>query len=150
MTLSFFSTSSSFTSSSSDALKQEIERLDGGEVPPELVFLAQHEGEEPAVGVFALGRVEAGDPGGAAGRIDEAREHLERGGLARTVGPEEANELALGDVEGDVLGRGGLLELALEQPLHAAPKAGLLLVGAEDASEVTDFDHRKGRVAGSE
>ena len=61
--------------------------------------------------------------------------------LPAPFGPEEADELALGDREADVLRRRGLLELAVEQALHAAPEAGLLLVGAEDPGQVLDFDH---------
>jgi hypothetical protein len=30
----------------------------------------------------------------------------------------------------------------VKQPLHASPEAGSLLVGAENAGEVRDFDHR--------
>jgi hypothetical protein len=38
---------------------EEMERLAGGQIPPELVLLAEHEGEEAAVGVLALRGVEA-------------------------------------------------------------------------------------------
>jgi len=44
------------------------------------------------------------------------------------------------------LGRGRLLELALEEPLHAAPKAGDLLVGAEDAGEILRLRSSEGAV----
>ena len=121
---------------------EEIEGLDGGEVPPELVFLAEHEGKETAVGVFAFGRIEAGDAGGAARRVDEAREHFEGGGLAGAVGSEEADEFPFCDGERDVFGGGGFFECAIEQTLHAAPEAREFFVGAEDAGEVADFDHR--------
>jgi len=122
---------------------QEQERLDRGQVPPELVLLAQHEGEQPAVGVLALRRVEAGHPRPARRRVDQAGEHFQRRGLAGAVGAEEADELALGDGEADVVRRADLLELAPEQALHAAPEAGLLFVGPEDAREMLDFDHRR-------
>ena len=121
---------------------EEIEGLDGGEIPPELVLLTEDEGEEAAIGVFAFGGIEAGDAGGAARGVDEAREHFERCRLTGAVGAEEADEFALGDGEGDILGGGGFLELAFEQTFHAAPEAGDLFVGAEDAGEVADFDHR--------
>ena len=39
----------------------------------------------------------------------------------------------------------GFLKLAMEQPLHAAPEAGLFFVGAEDAGEIFNFDHKGGR-----
>jgi uncharacterized protein YajQ (UPF0234 family) len=39
------------------------------------------------------------DRGGARGRAQQGHQHPQRGGLARAVGPEEADHLALGDVE---------------------------------------------------
>lgn len=36
----------------------------------------------------------------------------------------------------------GFLKLAMEQPLHAAPEAGLFFVSAEDAGEIFNFDHK--------
>lgn len=105
-----------------------------------MVFLAEHEGEDTAVGVFAFGGVKAGDGGAAACGVDEPGEHFERGGLARAVGAEEAHELALGDVEGYVVGGGEFLEVAVEEAAHATPEAGAFFVGAEDAGEVFDFD----------
>jgi hypothetical protein len=46
-----------------------------------------------------------------------------------------------------VLGRGGFLEVAFEESPHAAPEAGLLLVGAEDAGEIFDLDHEGAKKA---
>ena len=123
-----------------DGAKQG-KRFDRGEVPPKLIFLAEDQGEEATVGVLAFGGIVTGDAGGAARRVDEAREHLEGGGLTRAVGPEEADEFALGDGERDVFGGGGLLELAFKKPFHAAPEAGDFFVGAKDAGELADFDH---------
>src|SRR5690606_17263018 len=115
---------------------QQMKRFDGRKVPPELIFLAENEGEDAAVGVFAFRRIEAGDRGGAARGVDEAREHFQRGGLAGAVGPEETDELALRDVERDVLRGRGFFERAVKQAAHAAPEAGLLFVGAKDAGEL--------------
>src|SRR5208283_861478 len=72
----------------------------------------------------------------------EAREHLERGRLARAVGPQEPHELALAYRERDVVRGRGLVVCPVEQALHAAPEAWQLPVGAEDPREVFDFDHR--------
>jgi hypothetical protein len=51
---------------------QQQKRFDGGQIPPELVLLAEHEGEDAAVGIFALGGIESGDPRRAARGIDQA------------------------------------------------------------------------------
>ena len=120
---------------------QKEEGFLGGQIPPELIFLSHHEGEEAAVGGFAFGGIVSGDGGPAAGWVDEARKHFEGGGLAGAVGAEEADELALGDGKRNVLGGGELLEVAMEKTFHAAPEAGLFFVGAEDTGEVFDFDH---------
>ena len=78
---------------------EEQERLHGGEIPPKLILLPEHEGKDPAVGVLPLGGIETRDPGRATRRIDQAREHFERGCLAGAVGAEKPDELALGDAE---------------------------------------------------
>ena len=124
---------------------QEQEGLAGGQVPPQLVLLAEDKGEEAAVGVFALGGIETRDARPAGGGVDEAGQHLECGRFAGAVGAEEADELALGDREADLVGGAHLLELAPEQTPHAAPEAGSLLVGAEDAGEMVNFNHRRKR-----
>ena len=56
------------------------------------------------------GDVVAGHPGPAAGRGDQRGEHADGGGLARAVRAEQAEELALRDVEVDAAHR-----------LHVAP-----------------------------
>ena len=52
---------------------------------------------------------QAGDPavdlGAAAGRLGDAREDLEQRDLARAVAADDADDLALLDLEGDVLER---------------------------------------------
>ena len=50
----------------------------------------------------------------AAGGIEQAGEHLERGGFARAVRAEEADEFAGFDLEADVVHRDGLFVLAFE------------------------------------
>ena len=120
---------------------EEEKGLDRGEIPPELVFLAEHQGEDAPVGVFPPRGVESGHARAARAGENEAGQHLQGGGLAGAIGSQESDELALTDGETDVVGRPGFLELAPEQAFHAAPKAGLLLVGAEHARQVLDLDH---------
>ena len=52
----------------------------------------------------------------AGGGQQDAAQHLERGGLARAVEPEEADDLATLDVEGEVANR-RVLAVVLGQPL---------------------------------
>ena len=60
--------------------------------------------------------VVAGDARGAGRRREQRDQHPQRGGLARTVGPEEADDLTLGHVEVDALdGVDLLLVLALSR-----------------------------------
>src|SRR6185312_10507600 len=117
---------------------EEGEGLAGGQVPPELVLLAQDQGEDPPVGVFAPARIEARDPCLAAGGLNQPRQHFQGGGLAGAVGAEEADELPLGDGEADVVGRPGFREFPAEEAGDAAPESGLFLVGAENPGEVAD------------
>ena len=93
----------------------EAERLGGGQVPPELVLLAHHQGEAAAVGVVALPGDVAQHAGLAAGGIDDAGEQLERRGLAGAVRAEEGDELALLDVEIDAADGLDLAVLAVER-----------------------------------
>ena len=53
--------------------------------------------------------VVAGDRGGAGGRLEQRRQHPQRGGLAGAVRAEEADDLALGDVEVDAVDGADLL-----------------------------------------
>ena len=73
----------------------QLQRFGGGQVPPELVFLAEDEGELALEFVLPLPGREAEHGRLAAGRIEQAGEHLQHGRLARAVRAEEADELAL-------------------------------------------------------
>ena len=101
-------------------LLMEAERLGGGQVPPELVLLAHHQGEAAAIGVVALPGDVAQHAGLAGGGVDHAGEQLERGGFAGAVGAEEGDELALLDVEIDAADGLDFAILAVEQPRNAA------------------------------
>ena len=58
--------------------------------------------------------VEAGDRGGALGRLEQGGEHLDGGALAGAVGSQEAEDGAVGDVQGDVIGGDQVAEAARE------------------------------------
>ena len=54
---------------------------------------------------------------GACGRRDQAKQHLDRGGLARAVRPEKAKDLAASDPQREV-GDGGLFSELLPQSVR--------------------------------
>ena len=118
----------------------QAERLGGGQVPPELVLLAHHQGEAAAIGVFAPPGHEAHHPGRAAGGRDHAGEQLQRGGLAGPVGAQEGHELALLDPQIDAADRLDRAILAAEQPADGGGKPFLLLVNAVGLRQSFDFD----------
>jgi hypothetical protein len=62
------------------------------------------------------GDVEAGDGGAPGGGRQQRREHVHGGRLARAVGPEEAVDLAGGDLEVDAVDG---VDVALEGPHEA-------------------------------
>ena len=93
----------------------KLERIGGRQVPPELVLLAHDERELPAEGVGPVPRRVAEHAGRAAGRVDEAGEHLEGGGLAGPVRPEERDHFAGFDGEADAVDGPDLLVFAVEE-----------------------------------
>ena len=118
----------------------ELEGFAGGEVPPELIFLAEDEGELAAVAVGALPGSVTEDFGRASRGKEEAGEHFEGGGFAGAVGAEKTDEFAGFDLEADVVDGDGLLVLAIEQALDRAGKAGLLFVGAKSLGQAVNLD----------
>jgi hypothetical protein len=71
------------------------------------------------------------DHGTAAGWREESGEHLDRRGLACSVGPEESEDLGLPDIEGDVVHRG----LAVEVPREVSHLNGELVGQARAAQK---------------
>ena len=83
-----------------DALVQ-VQQLVGRQVPPQLVLLPHHDGELHLEGFLALPGGKAQHVRFAAAGVQNAREHLQRGGLARPIGAQETHHLALFDLEGN-------------------------------------------------
>jgi len=65
--------------------------------------LLGHDADVPANAEGVAGDGVAGDFSRAAGRLDEAAEHVDRGGLARAIGAEQTEDFAAQDAEGDAL-----------------------------------------------
>ena len=85
----------------------------------------EHDTEAAPVG-FLVGDVTAVEGDRAAGRLDQARDHLQRRRLAATGRTEQRNELALGDAEIDVV-HGGDVAIDLGQrpqcqEIHTHPR----------------------------
>ena len=103
----------------------QAERFGSGQVPPELVLLAHHEGEAAAVGVVALPGHVAEDAGLAGGGIDDAGEQLERRGFAGAVGAEEGDKFAGVDIEIDAADGLDFAILAVKEALEWPPTGPL-------------------------
>src|SRR5262249_50456224 len=82
---------------------EEVEVLAGAEVAVERELLG-HVAEPGAGRPAGPGEGRAGDPRGTLRWLQQAAEHLERRGLPRAVGAEQAEDLAATDTEADVVG----------------------------------------------
>src|SRR5690348_14396212 len=71
----------------------------GRKIPHELLAIAEDERDATLERGPAGPGVEPGDVNAAAARVQQAREHLERRRLARSVGPQEGHDLARADAE---------------------------------------------------
>jgi hypothetical protein len=70
--------------------------------------------------------------------VQQPGEHLQRGGLARAVRPEESDDLTGRDVERDAVDRAHLAVPAGEQTAQGGPQARLTLRNLEDALQLGD------------
>ena len=74
--------------------------------------------------------------------MQQAREHLERGGLARAVRPQEAHDLTRLDIEGNITDRLDVVDLALEEPAHRRLEAALAFGNLIGLGNPVDSNHR--------
>ena len=118
----------------------QLQRFARRQIPPELVFLAEHERELAAICVGAFPRRVPQHFGGTAGRVEQTGEHLERGGLAGAVGTEKADEFARLDFEADIIDGQRLLVLPVKQAIDRTGKARQFFIGAKRFGELADFD----------
>ena len=121
----------------------ELEGLARRQVPQELLLLPHDEGDAPEEVGLARRGARAADLDDPRGGDEQAREHLERRGLAGPVRAEEADALAGGDLEGDPLdGLHGLV-LAAHEGLERADQARGLLRRPVVLGERFDPDHAR-------
>src|SRR5204862_5473197 len=118
----------------------ELERVERGDVPLQLVAVPHHHRHPAQVLALAARRNVSQDARLPARRIEEARQHLERGRLAGAVRAEEPDDLAGLDVERDRVDRMYLPPRSSEETLRGGPQAGLALGHAEDLAQVGDAD----------
>src|SRR5262249_8281020 len=123
-------------------LAVQLETVGGGQVPPELILLPHDQREATAERVGTLPRHEAKDAGGAAGGVDQTRQHLEGRRLAGAVGAEKGDHLARFDREVDAINGPNLLVLAAEQAAQRPAQAGLLLEDAIRFGQALHLDDR--------
>jgi hypothetical protein len=96
----------------------EDQVLAGGQRPVQVDPLRHHRQPPPRLDRVAQ-HVDPGDPGSAGGGHHPGREDPHRGGLAGTVGPQQAEDLAPGDLERQPVDRVRLpFRVALDQLPH--------------------------------
>ncbi len=125
----------------------QLERVEGGQVPLELVPVAHHHRDPAQEVALALRRRVAQHPCLARRRVQQAGQHLERRGLAGAVGTEEADDLAGGDLEADPVDRLDLARLAPDEALGRRADAALAHRHVEGLAQL---DRPHGDVGGAD
>jgi hypothetical protein len=120
---------------------QQLVRLDHGQVPPELGALSEHHADALRVADAIAPGLETADASAPGGRLQHAGEHLQRGALARAVGPDEADELAAVDAEGDAVDGAHHVAAALREIAERAEEAAMMARDPELLAQIQDFDH---------
>ena len=118
----------------------QLERVERGQVPLELVAIPHHERDPAEEVALALGRHMAEDASLARGRVEQAGEHLQRRRLAGAVRAEEADDLTRLDLERDHVDRTHLAVLATDEALDGSTEPRLPLGDEECLVEVGDAD----------
>jgi len=103
----------------------QLERLFRRKIPHQLLAVAEHQGDAPLERGTAAPGDEAGHGDPAARGVQQAREHLERRGLARAVRSEEPDDLPRLDAEGHVAHRVDVAVAGLEERLERAFEPGV-------------------------
>src|SRR5262249_26236529 len=101
-------------------LGNQLERLDQGEVPPELAALAEHDADVERILLALAPGNQPGYLDGTRRRRQDASEHFDRRRLAGAVWADIAKQLALVDAEADAVDRALERVLACEQGAQAA------------------------------
>src|SRR4029079_15443498 len=125
----------------------QLERVERGQVPLELVPVAHHHRDPAQEVALPLRRRVAQHPRLDRRRIQQAGQHLEGGGLAGPVGPEEADDLAGRDLEADPIDRLDLARVASNQAAGRGPDAAL---AHRHVERLAQLDRPHGDVGGAD
>jgi len=120
----------------------QLETFAGGQIPGELVLLAEEQGNLAAEVRLAFPRGEAEHPGGAPARMQQTGKHLQGGGLAGTVRAEEADEFPCADFQIDPVNSGDLAVAAGEKSAQRPEETGFLFKDAVNPAEAACLDDR--------
>jgi hypothetical protein len=75
--------------------------------------------------------------------MNQTAQHLERGGLTRTIGAKETHHLASGDGEGNVPHRGHIAMATTQKVLQRAPQTRLLIRNPIALAQLFNTDERR-------
>ena len=117
-----------------------LERVDHRDVPEQLVALAHHQRDAAQEGTLTPGRHVAQHLCPARRGMQQAGEHLQRGGLAGAVGTHEAHELARLQGERDLRHRLDGAGPAPEHAVHGGAQPGLPFGDEVGLGELPDVD----------
>ena len=121
---------------------QQLERLDDGDVPPELGALPENHADGfHVVAALAEGN-EAVDANLAARGHQNAGEHLDAGGFARAVGPDVAHHFAALDRKAHAVDGGNRPVVAHKQILDRAPHPFAPVKRAKMLAKIVDVNER--------
>ncbi len=121
-------------------LREELERVARGQVPPQLAALPEHGADAEAEGGAVLPGHEPEDARRARRRVEDAGQDLERRRLAGAIGAHERDALARLDAEGDVGDRGDRARGGGEDVPQAAEEARAAFADAIRLGEPLDLD----------
>jgi hypothetical protein len=121
-------------------LAEELERVHGGEVVPELWALTEDRADVVRQLAALFPRDVAEQPRFAAGGEQDASENFDRGGFPRTVRTDETEQFARVHFERQSAYCFDGTVLWLDEGAHAGAQPGGFALGAEGFAEVRDFD----------
>ena len=120
---------------------QQVERVDHGQVPPERGALAEDRADGGDVADAVAPGDKAVDFDLAVGGDEQAGEHLDRGGFARAVGTEIADQFARGHVEADVIDGADFGLRAAHEAAQTGPATLQPPIDIKRLAEMTHADH---------
>ena len=119
-------------------LLEKAERLDDGDVPPELGALPEHDPDRGDVARPVAVRDESVADDLARGRRQDPGQHLDRRRFPRAVGADVADHLPRGDRERHVGDRGHLGRFPAHEGLQRGRESLLAAIRAEDLGQAVD------------